>query len=675
MKKFVCIILLLLISVSFSMAKESPLDPLYNMFPKMTELKGGSARWIATGVVNELYDDYVRLESTYNYFSEETEKIWDIKRDKNYSVDVELYFAKDNTAAAKLYDNMTINRKSRFERNVKFGDEGRIFVRPVSVVNLVSEYNLFFREENFIIHLHTFDGFALMDFADFFQIKINAFILDNIDMYVFKNFRLKASKAGYISEEDDLTVEADNISSIEISGRVTDEEGAPLSEAEVSVMGHEKTVSTDMDGKYSFGFSLNETGKKKEFKTNFTLINRKGEENKSKNIKMFKFNVKYPEREEIFYLKMDFGKNFGEIYIPGKKIFNKVEGILFRGNYVEFTRNCTPEGSVFQCRQTFTGVMKKAGFEGNWKGTGGKGTFVGKPLEVSSNVYNIAETEFCSVKTIQLYSDNLSDNRGYDSKKLFIDKHHGIALECDRQKEDFFTKEAVLKITKQPSDEKFLLYKYKGDKRKNGMKLTDKTYLGVAGPNDDLLDIEVYLTPDALQRLTVLAGEKSKLGNKSISFASGILYPTEQPKLSVEKFNTGKAKQYTGRVSMKLKELASDKDVVGDSGSLRRDGHKDMNLELKITGIKGKLKAVELSHKGENSYIWNTDPLDIYPAVAIFKNGNLVNNRSGKVNFPVDNNTIIDIFIHKPEYLNKSNFNMTYKVLIGDKWYSGSVLK
>lgn len=676
MKRFIVFFLLILfISINLNASENNPLSSLYNMFPKMTELKGGSSRWIATGVVHDLHDNYVRLESTYNYFSEETEKIWDIKRDKNYSVDVKLFFAKDNKVAENLYDNMTDKRESRFERDVKFGDEGRIFVRPVSVVNMISEYNLFFREENFIIHLHTFDGFALMDFADFFQKKINSFVLNNIDMYVFKNFQLKAEKEGYIPEEEELTVEADNASVIEISGRVTDEEGSPLSGVSIDVLGHDETAVSDAKGRYSVNFVLGETGERKEFKTNFTLINRKGENKKSDKVKMYKMNVKYPEREEIFYLKINFDKNSGEIYIPDKDLFNGVNDIVRQGNYIEFKRNCTPEGSLFQCRQTYSGLMKESGFQGNWKGTGGKGTFKGMPMKVSSEEYNIYETDFCSIKTVQLDGDNLSGKTQNRSAQLYIDQNHGIALKCSREGKDFFIKNVKLKMAKQPSDEKFLLYKYRGNKQEGVISLKDKIYLGVVGPNDDFLSIDVFLMPDSLQEMTVFAGDRSKADNKTISFASGVLYPDRQPKLIIEKFITGKPKQNVTDVSVTLKKFASEKDVAADKGTLGRDGNKDMSLELRIIGLKGDLKAVELSHKGDNSYVWNTEPFDIYPAVALFAKGELINQKSGKVNFPVDNNTVIDIYIHKPEYLNNSNINMTYKILIGEKWYSGRVEK
>ncbi|TYB33420.1 MAG: carboxypeptidase regulatory-like domain-containing protein, partial [Flexistipes sinusarabici] len=673
MKRFVVFFLLLLFVLSNLNASENnPLISLYNMFPKMTELKGGSSRWIATGVVHELYDNYVRLESTYNYFSDKTEKIWDIKRDKNYSVDVKLFFAKDNKAAVNLYENMMDKRKSRFERDVKFGDEGRIFVRPVSVVNMISEYNLFFREENFIVHLHTFDGFALMDFADFFQKKVNSFVLSNIDMYVFKNFRLKASQEGYIPEEEELTVEADNASAIEISGRVTDEEGNPVSGVSINVLGHNKTVVSNAEGKYSVKFVLSEKGEKREFKTNFTLVNRKGENNKNDKVKMYKMNVKYPEREETFYLRINLDKNSGEIYIPSKGVSNDVNNIVKQGDYLEFKRNCTPEGSLFRCRQTYSGLMKASGFNGNWKGTGGKGTFKGIPMKTSSKKYNISETDFCSIKTVPLVSDNLS-GKTQSSDQLYIDQNHGIALKCSREGKDFFIKNVQLQITKQASDEKFLLYKYKGHEKEGGISLKGKTYIGVIGPNDDFLGVDVFLMPESLQEMTVLAGDMSKKYEKTISFAAGVLYPARQPKLIVEKFITDKAKQNVTDVSVNLKKFASEKDVASDKGTLGRDGKRDMSLELKIKGIGGDLKAVELSHKGENSYVWNTEPFDIYPAVALFANGDLINQNSGEFNFPVDNGTVIDIFIHKPEYLNSSDINMTYKILIGKKWYSGRV--
>jgi len=675
MKHFVAIFLLILfVSPNLSASENNPLSSLYNMFPKMTELKGGSSRWIATGVVHELYDNYVRLESTYNYFSEKTEKIWDIKRDKNYSVDVKLFFAKDNKAAVNLYENMTDKRESRFERDVKFGDEGRIFVRPVSVVNMVSEYNLIFREENFIVHLHTFDGFALMDFADFFQKKINSFVLSNIDMYVFKNFRLKAKKEGYIPEEEELTVEADNASAIVISGRVTDEEGNPVSGVSIDVLGHDKTVVSGAEGYYSVTFVLGEKGVKREFKTNFTLVNRKGQNNKNNKVKMYKMNVIYPEREETFYLRINLDENSGEIYIPSKGIFNNVNDIVKQGDYLEFKRNCTPEGSLFQCRQTYSGLMKESGFQGNWKGTGGKGTFKGIPMKTSSEEYNIAETDFCSIKTVRLTSDNLSGNK-QRTDKLYIDQNHGISLKCNRDERDFFIKDVQLKITKKASEERFLLYKYKGHETKGGISLKNKTYIGVVGPNDDFLSIDVFLMPDSLQGMTVLAGGDTQAYDKKISFASGVLYPERQPKLIIEKFITGKAKKNVTGVNVTLKKLVSEKDVASDKGTLGRDGSEDMRLELRIKGVSGDLKAVELSHKGENFYIWNTEPFDIYPAVALFVNGELINQNSGKINFPVDNNAVIDIFIHKPEYLNKSNINMTYKILIGDKWYSGRVEK
>jgi len=668
MKQFVFILLILLSLLTTAFAEENPLDSLYKIFPKMTDLKGGDSRWIATGIVDKLYDDYVKLSSIYNHFSEKSEKIWSIERNRNYSVDVNLYFAKHVQRAEVLYKELLQQGKGTYERDVDFGNEGRIFVRPISVKKLESEYNLYFRIQNFIVHLHTFDGFALMDFADFFQRKINNFVMENIDMYLFKNFSFKVSKPGYIESMDDLIVGTDNVSMIKISGTVSDENGNVIPNATVDILGHNAFIKTDSNGHYSITFKTGKGARTSEFIKNFTLTARSGEVVQSEDVRIYKIAMEYSDKKEHLFLKINMDKKTGEIYVPEKKIFNQINDIEIDGNYVKFLRNCSPESGFFKCLQKFQGIARDGEIKGNWIGTGGKGSFGGEILKSVAKEYSLAGGEDCSMQTIEISENNTITN-SY-SEKFFIDNDHSMIIKC-RLKDDFFTQAAAIHLTMKPSDVNVKLYKKTAIMDNNSLKFKSKTYLGLYGMIDEPVDVNIPVSAEETKHFIVLSGGKIQGEEKALEFTGGPLYEGRQPVITVYSFDNGKnvEKPLIG----KLISL-SGKDVTGPTEQLRGDGKKDIHIKLSISGIKGILKNIEIRNVGKHSYIWNTKPFDVYPAIALFYNDSLINKKNGNINFNIDKDMKIDIFMHKPEYLNNNNINLTFRLQIDNNWYKGEII-
>jgi len=667
MKKFVFILLIISSFLTAGYTEENPLDSLYEIFPKMADLKGGDSRWIATGIVDKLHDDYASLSSTYNYFSEKSEKIWDIQRDKNYSVDIELHFAKNVQRAKKLYNNLLQGKKGKYQRDVKFGDEGRIFVKPISIKKLESEYNLYFRIQNFVVHLHTFDGFALMDFADFFQRKINNFVLKNIDMYLFKNFSFRVFKPGYIEFSDELTVETDNISSIKISGTVSDENGNVVKNATVDILGHDAYAKTDSNGHYSITFKIGKGEKLAEFKKNFTLTDRSGED-ATEDVRIYKITAKYSNREENFYLRLNVDKKTGRIFLPEKEIFNQLKDITFDGNYTEFTRNCAPENSFFKCSQKFKGIFKNEEITGNWMGTGGKGSFKGELLNTVTKEYSLAGSDRCKMQTVEISENNTVTNSYPEN--FFIDNNHSLIVRCIFQ-DNFFTKSAVIHLIKKPSDVSVKLYKRTAELNENQLHYKSKTYLGLQEISDEPAHINIPVSAEEIKHYIIISGKKEKWHNRSLGFTGGPLYEGKQPVITINSFENGK--NANQNITAKLISLSGDKDIAGPGEQLGGDGKRDIHIKLSISGIKGILKNIEIKNTGENSYSWNTKPFDVYPLIALLYNNTPLNEKNGKINFNIDKDMKIDIFIYKPEYLNQNNINLIYRLQIDDKWYKGDI--
>ncbi len=670
MKQFVFILLVLLSLLTTTFAEENPLDSLYEIFPKMTDLKGGDSRWIATGIVDKLYDDYVKLSSIYNHFSEKSEKIWSIRRDKNYSVDVNLYFAKNVQRAEALYKELLSQGKGTYQRDVEFGNEGRIFVRPISVKKLESEYHLYFRIQNFIVHLHTFDGFALMDFADFFQRKINHFVMENIDMYLFKNFSLKVSKPGYIESRDDLIVGTDNVSMIKILGTVSDENGNAIPNATVDVLGHDAFVKTDDDGHYVITFKIGKGERTSEFIKNFTLTARSGEVVPLEDVRIYKIAMQSSDRKEHFFLRLNVDKKTGEIFVAEKKIFNQINDIEIDGNYFKFIRNCSPGSGFFKCLQKFQGVLRNGEIKGNWIGTGGKGSFGGEILKSVVEEYSLTGGEDCTMQTVEISENNTITN-SY-SERFFIDDDHSLIIKC-RLKDDFFTQSAAIHLTMKPTDVNVKLYKKTAIMDNNSLTFKSKTYLGLHGMTDEPVDISVPVSAKEMKRFIILSGEKILGEDKVLEFTGGPLYEGRQPVITVHSFDNGKNAKKT--LIAKLISLSGIKDITSPTEQLRGDGKKDIHLKLSISGINGTLKNIEIKNTGKHAYIWNTKPFDVYPAIALFYNDSLINEKNGNINFNIDKDMEIDIFMHKPEYLNDSNINLTFRLQIDNNWYKGDIAK
>ncbi|MBC7197288.1 MAG: carboxypeptidase regulatory-like domain-containing protein, partial [Deferribacterales bacterium] len=334
--------LIFFILFPFVIFSAGPLDDLYNFFPKSSQLQGGNKKWLYTSIMEKRYDDYVVLSNTYTYYNEQNEKILGINRNTNFAVDISIYFAKNPTVAKSLYNKKIQESKLPVRREVDFGEESTVLINPISLKALKAEYNIFILNKNFLISIKTDDGFALMEFADYFDKIVKNYMLANIDRFFLDRFKIKLSYNDYKLSEEIVSTNTD-VGTIIIKGKVIDSKGNPVFNAKLSLLGYGYETVTDEKGEYRFEIKTAAKNKKyTEFTKNFILPSQKVKQEKLPLVA--KIEIKQAHKTENAIVRIDFEELTGDL-ISGDKTY-KLTNIKHNNNTLSFVRNCTPKGST-----------------------------------------------------------------------------------------------------------------------------------------------------------------------------------------------------------------------------------------------------------------------------------------------------------------------------------------
>ncbi len=670
MSIWIIIFFLLSLTNGFGEVKDY-LDELYCFFPSAEEMEGGANRWLITDINKQIFNDYVLLERNYNSFNKNPEKIWDIQREKSFKVNVKLYFCRNFSVSENLFKKLSA-RRVPFKRKVNFGDKGIMLIEPIKSKFMKADYELIFINKTFILSLKSKDGFALMDFADYFESKIASFILKNFDKFFIKKLNLEVSADGYRSVKKPLTFVTNDIKNIIISGKIVDSLSNPISNVKVILKDFKQETTTDETGKYKLSVKLNGQNELV-FEKNFILEPVSTSSQKESDVSIYSVKMKYKmnlDKRDDFYLKMIktdngyIGRSFKNKKQDGLKI------IKMNNNSIKFIKDCSNSFSAFRCRQIFTGSYDENKMVGTWKGTGGGGSWNASILKPSYDKISLNKAG-CSLKTVIL---DLNGKLKSVSDGVFIfknDEEQGyIKLECNNNNNNFFLNRVYLNLTNIESNKrKIPLMVYNVRKISdiyefiNGKKAVDIVY------SEEPYPIKIDVTELFKENIDyVLIGYPVDLNITTLNkFGNMYDFNEIQPYLLFEKFVESENKN-----TKNLFEFIKNNkyDLASNSSKPKPDGKKDLHLRLRNLGFSGDLTYVEVSFSGNGSYIWNTNIFDIYPGIIISLKNKYYKNETGSLRLSLKNGDTLDFFMYKPDKLSIKGGNFFIKLIVNNRQYN-----
>ncbi|MGA1845580.1 hypothetical protein [Deferribacter abyssi] len=646
------IILFFFSVVTISFASNDSLLTLEKLFPDVTVLEGGELKWLTTAFYAEKTEDYISLRRHYTYFGDKETKILDIKRKKTFKVVAILYFTKNALKANELFDVLKQIRAD-FSKKILVGDRGIIFAKRRNN-GFNADYTLIFLMNNFVVKLQGDDGFAVVDFADYFVKSISNFIADNLQYYLLSDIVLRVEKDGFFVKEKEINISEGMDSNIVIEGHIEDFYGNPINDAKVYVKGISMETRSNQNGDFRIFLNLNKN-KKKIITTKLYL-----EKKKNINKKML----------PVYLLVLEGNKIYNNIYIKPhiKKVFkvqkNKVldlsiENFSAEEDKFNFTINCS-KGAFFKCQQKVSGEIDKDGnIKGSWLGTGGRGEVKGFVLK-KTNIVKYPINKYCKImsfagdpegnvikKNLNLILSSLDDNLNM----LYID--------CGELLNSYFLKNAKLSLfllNENVQDKKLDLFT--GSISNKFYQIYDRISEGII--KDGFAEFRVFENDVVEGKFIVVYNGLELLNiNADKSF------------IEVEKYNLNINVQ-KGKISANF--IPNNKDFVSFKNRIVKDGKPDVAISLTVSQLRGVLKQIEVVSNGKVKLLWNTNPMDIYPAIAIFEKNRYLNDEKGRINIKLngDRKDFI-LYIADSELMDKRNTelimtinNKKYKLKVED---------
>ena len=335
-----------------------------DIFPKASQMKGGSSSWIVAGVSSEKRDRCTVYENTYAYYSTKKEKILDIERENTYVVSARIFECDNFAEALKNYKELSEISKKHAKRKqvapVPFGEQGIMVALPLQKKQGKSQQANFYVTyifRNFVIQVYSDDGFAQMDMSGAIESNIYKYLKTKGINYAVNRINLQV-ETGTALYMDSLSFTGDKIASVLISGIVLDVNNKPVPNAKITAVETNQSTVSDKNGK----FSINVTS------------------GKGKSISMVKtVMLPFPIQGERQALSTGFYPV--EVKNNNKAVFNgllnilvknnRVSGYLIdtdlnkrfpvtgyvRGDNVTIDTDCTEPGSTLNCRKIFKGSL------------------------------------------------------------------------------------------------------------------------------------------------------------------------------------------------------------------------------------------------------------------------------------------------------------------------------
>ncbi|MGA1862501.1 hypothetical protein OWM07_06420 [Deferribacter thermophilus] len=621
MKKIVVLLILLLFKNLFA---ADPSDYIKALFPDVSELEGGDKKWITTAFVKDYQSGCFNFNKKYTYFGDKEDIILDIKRKKMFEADVNLYFCKNAIVASKIFDSLK-SVTSDFKQKVGVGDKGVIFANKGGN-GYNAKYTLLFQRSNFVVKIYSDDGFALVDFTEYFEKSINEFIIKNLEYYLSESINLKFIKSGYITKSKAVFLKDMLSNNVIIKGQVLDYHDNPIKDVEVKVESVANTVKTDENG----DFIINLNQGKKESKILKLKVYLEKEKIEDKKEKFFYISLKNNKLVENVFVDFDRKLVFTKKNEKVETIF--ADDFIFNDENIGFSLNCG-EGLFGDCRITVSGSVNKDGeVAGLWKMNTKKGEIEGVALKKFKNKsYNLKE--ICEVNNINDPSNIPIEFELLDNSDL-----NSVFINCS-QINNYFLHE--LKISFLYSNQNSVSV-YTINRDEKVFKLGD--FIGKFKPSDGKIEIKI---------------SKSNFsnGNFLLVFSKNEReVDLDNAKIEVVNYNDDVNTQIA---DIYAKFAKTDRDIVSFKNQPIKDGKKDLLIKLKIKNVRGELSDIKVVSEGVLNIIWNLNPSDIYPVVAIFRNGKYIN--SERININLDEKgESFELYIADSNLMDK---NKTYVIL------------
>ncbi len=680
MKKTLLITIFIFYSFFTSFAEE--IKTVADIFPKASQMKGGSSSWIVAGVVAEKRDRCTVYENTYAYYSTKKEKILDIERENTYVVSARIFECDNFAEALKNYKELADISKKYANRKqvapVPLGEQGIMVALPLQKKQGKSQQANFYITyifRNFVIQVYSDDGFAQMDMSGAIESNIYKYLKTKGINYAVNRINLKV-ETGTSLYMDSLSFTGDKIASVLISGIVLDVNNKPVPDAKITAVETNQSVVSDKNGR----FSINVTS------------------GKGKSISMVK-TIMLPFSISGERLALSTGFYPIEVKNKGKEVFsgllnilvknNRVSGYLIdtnlnkrfpvtgyvRGDNVTIDTDCTEPGSTLNCRKIFKGsLVSDYIVQGKAIGVG-SGDFIidkNKFTIITESPYirdtGIALNLSVLQNGVQKYSSqkNMPLNAGTANKSYLELKTNDFI-----GKDMLYFKEAFLKLN--------IL----------GLNIKNKAEIVLF---KKVVDKNGYVSMQRIAPLkTITKEDKNEI---KLDISSQIRQPNEQgyfigligdekdyiifngSNVSIDLSYYGNAASYKPRkvLSIALKDFEGE-DMVSNKGYIEKDGSSDIVISLNVSARGRNLEQIEIIADADTRRVWNTVIDDIYPAIAVLQNGGILNEDDSSINIPLkSDDEIFDLHLYKGSLKEENITKITVKAVIDGKLYEDFIL-
>lgn len=637
------------------------LQDLYDIFPKSDQLSAGNNRWLYTSIKEDRLSEYVVLSSSYTYFNKSSEKIMGIERQDSFTVDISLYYARNANVSSEIYEQLIKKGDFPIRKELSFGEKSIVKLKPVSLRKMKADYQILIQNKNFLLEITTNDGFALMEFASFFDQRVKGYMYENFNIFFMDRIILSVQKDGFKPQKSEILNVNSDVAFVEISGKVMTEDGKPLEGAKISLHGYNNQIATDAQGKFHTKISFKKDRDNKiEYVKNFLMKKTLKDTSKPESPFMADVLLNYQSKTEKGYIYMDSSYTSG--FFKNEMIENPIKNIKKDNNTITFDRDCSKKGSTFVCNQRFSMETDSKGVTGNFKGFGGTGTITGRFINKTTTKVFYPDQKYFDIYEVVTDKDYIIKN--IDTKISEIsssDKSNSfVVFEYHPQNKDEsmeFVKGYYISLNIYPMRDKGLtLYFFEAVLNNNKLSLTP-VYPVSLKPSEEPAEIKFYLKdPSKKYAIGFIEGDK----NKKIQFIRDTSIPEIAPKFIVESFNLSNISELT------IKRLPNSlKDFSSNAKGIKKDGKNDAEFLIESKILKGELTEVEVNFKGKLNYSWSTNPNKILPNPVIIHSGTVLNKKDGDIG-KVSGEKLgnLSMFLGYPDWLdlNDGEFEFIFKI-------------
>ncbi len=652
-----------------------------DMFPKSSDLRGGSSSWIISGISDSQRGRCKVYENTYAYYSTKKEKILDIERSNTYVVSARIFDCDNFGAALDTYKELAaISRKhakSKQVAPVPFGEQGIMVALPLAKKQGKSQQANFYLTyifRNFVVQVYSDDGFAQMDISGEIEKRIYKFLEGKGINYAVNKINLSVNVNGseYI---DSLSFTGDKVASVLISGIVLDANNKPVAGASIKALETNQTTKTDKNGKFKFTVSSGKGKSISMVKTVFLPFSIHGDK-KALSTGFYPLEVRNKDKviyDGLLNVLVVNSNVTGYLYDKEHNKRFPVTGYV-KGDNLTLDANCTEPGSSFNCRKIFKGKLSSEYIiKGKAIGVGsGDFTIDKRKFTVFTESPYLTDTGASLNLTIiqnglQKYSsqNNLALNAGKNNKS-YIE----LNTKTFKGRDMLYFKDAYLKLNVKDINisktASIILYERKINKdgKISLQKIAPLKHITKKDNKEILLDISSQVRQPAENGYLIgLFGAESDY----------VVFSGENARMEISYF--GDASKYKVQKVLSIALAGVDgEDIVSNKTAIEKDGIKDLVLSLNVSAKGRTLEDIEVMIDAGSKRIWNTNNTDIYPAVAVLQHGGILNNDDSKISIKLQNDEeVFNLHLYKGS-INESDIKtITVKTLIDGKTYEESI--